>query len=264
MPRRRWAGRTNRSSSQIPGPTEPGRERREPQGHPGDSPSTSASETLATASGPNRWAANSSRSNVTWSAERLELGELADHGQHLVEVVTRCRPDAHVHGGDGSDVRRRWDRRAGGRTHAAGTGGGRRAARRRRGGRRVGPSATMRPASRTTDRAHSSRGRTGRSWVTTTVARSSDASTASSSRRRRGIEVRRRLVEHEHLRVHREHGGDRDPPALPEAEVVRRGVEVVPHAHRPRAPRRHAALERARPAGRRGPDRSRRRRGRSA
>ena len=45
------------------------------------------------------------------------------------------------------------------------------------------------------------------------------------------VEVRARLVEHEQARVHRQHGGDRDPPPLAEAELVRRAVGVLAHAH---------------------------------
>ena len=52
------------------------------------------------------------------------------------------------------------------------------------------------------------------------------------------VEVRGRLVEHEQLRLHREHRRDRDPPALPEAEVVRRAVDVRRPCRRRRAPRR--------------------------
>ena len=44
------------------------------------------------------------------------------------------------------------------------------------------------------------------------------------------VEVRRRLVEHEDVGPHRQHGGQGDPPALAEAEVVRRAVGGVGHA----------------------------------
>ena len=46
---------------------------------------------------------------------------------------------------------------------------------------------------------------------------------------RRRVEVRRRLVEHEDLGSHREHGRDGDPPALAEGQVVRRPVGEVAH-----------------------------------
>ena len=58
---------------------------------------------------------------------------------------------------------------------------------------------------------------------------------------RGGVEVGRRLVEHQDLRLHRQHGGDRDPAALAEGQVVRRPVGEVGHAdpvervHRPGA-----------------------------
>ena len=46
------------------------------------------------------------------------------------------------------------------------------------------------------------------------------------------VEVRRRLVQHEDLRAHGQHGRDRDPAALAEGEVVRRAVGEVGDAHR--------------------------------
>ena len=77
------------------------------------------------------------------------------------------------------------------------------------------------------------------------------------------VEVRRRLVEHEQLGLHREHRGHRHPPALPEAEVVRRAVDVLGHVDA--GERRAAPGRRARhPAARRWPDRRRRRRAPSA
>ena len=47
---------------------------------------------------------------------------------------------------------------------------------------------------------------------------------------RGGVEVGRRLVEHEDLGLHRQHGGDRDPAALAVGQVVRRAVDEVGHA----------------------------------
>ena len=46
------------------------------------------------------------------------------------------------------------------------------------------------------------------------------------------VEVGRRLVEHQDLRLHGEHRGDGDPAALAEGEVVRRAVGVLRHPDR--------------------------------
>ena len=78
---------------------------------------------------------------------------------------------------------------------------------------------------------------------------------------RGGVEVGRRLVEHQDLRLHRQHGGDRDPAALAEDEVVRRPVGEVRHpdpvegvaAPAARAPRRAARGWPARTRRRRAP-----------
>ncbi len=47
------------------------------------------------------------------------------------------------------------------------------------------------------------------------------------------VEVRRRLVEREQLRAHREHRGDRHAATLAHRELVRSAVGGVLHAHRP-------------------------------
>ena len=46
------------------------------------------------------------------------------------------------------------------------------------------------------------------------------------------VQVGRRLVQHQDLRPHGQHGGDRDPAALAERQVVRRPVAVRGHADR--------------------------------
>ena len=61
---------------------------------------------------------------------------------------------------------------------------------------------------------------------------------------RRRVEVGRRLVEHQDLRLHRQHGGDRDPAPLAEGEVVRRPVDELGHADH--APARSSPGRRAR------------------
>ena len=53
-----------------------------------------------------------------------------------------------------------------------------------------------------------------------------------SSRRDGRVEVGRRLVEDEDLGAHGEHGGDGDPAALAEGEVVRGPVGEVAHPDR--------------------------------
>ena len=63
-----------------------------------------------------------------------------------------------------------------------------------------GPSATIRPPESITARSHSSAAN-GRSWVTTSIVRSSRAEHLQQLAARARVEVRRRLVEHEHPRV---------------------------------------------------------------
>ncbi len=46
------------------------------------------------------------------------------------------------------------------------------------------------------------------------------------------VEARRRLVEHEQRRAHRQHRRDRHAPPLPHRELVGRALGDVPHAHR--------------------------------
>ena len=58
------------------------------------------------------------------------------------------------------------------------------------------------------------------------------------------VEVRARLVEHEHARLHRQHGRDRHAALLAQAELMRRAVGVLAHPDRFQAPPRRG---RARP-----------------
>ena len=121
-------------------------------------------------------------------------------------------------------------RAARGRSPPAARGRARRAAPRRRGSRAHGPSATIRPPDRITARSHS-RAANGRSWVTTSIVRSIGVEHLEQLAPRARVEVRRRLVEHEQPRVHREHGRDRHAPPLAERELVRRAVRHVLHPH---------------------------------
>ena len=77
---------------------------------------------------------------------------------------------------------------------------------------------------------------------------SSDRRMSASSRRARRVEVGRRLVEHQDLRVHGEDGRDRHPASLAEAEVMRRAIGEGFHADG--VERAHARRRRARPPGR--------------
>ena len=135
-------------------------------------------------------------------------------------------------GGTYSAMPPRYARAAGSvadRSRTAAPGGGPPSRRGRPSTSRVGPSATMRPPSRMTARPHSCRAY-GRSWVTRIVVTSRPSTISASSRRATRVEVRRRLVEHEDVGPHRQHRGQRDPPALAEAEVVRRAIGGVGHA----------------------------------
>ena len=91
-----------------------------------------------------------------------------------------------------------------------------------------------------TDRGHSSQrvGQVVGDHQRRDVERAHDVGELAAGRR---VEVRRRLVEHQDLGLHRQHGRDRDPAALPEAEVVGRPVGEVAPCRRRRAPRRPAA-----------------------
>ena len=112
-----------------------------------------------------------------------------------------------------------------------------------------GASATMRPPESSTARSHSWAAN-GRSWVTTSIVRSTRVEDLQQLAARPRVEVRGRLVEHQQPRAHREHGRDRDAPALAERELVRRAVDHVRHPHRrQRRARRGRAPRRARGRG---------------
>ena len=105
----------------------------------------------------------------------------------------------------------------------AARGRARRGARRRRGSRRRRRRRRCGPADRITARSHSSAAN-GRSWVATSIVRSIALQDLEQLAAAARVEVGRRLVEHEQVGPHREHGGDRHPPPLAHRELVRRAV----------------------------------------
>ena len=118
-----------------------------------------------------------------------------------------------------------------GRSRTAARGRARRAAsssRRMSRQRPVGDDAARRTGA---PRARTAAAANGRSCVTSSIVRSSRVERLQQLAARARVQARRRLVEHEQPRVHRQHGRDRHAAALAERELVRRAVGDVLHPH---------------------------------
>ena len=105
----------------------------------------------------------------------------------------------------------------------------------------------MTPPDRITERGHSSAAY-GRSWVTISTVTSRPTQDLGEFAAAGRVEVGRRLVEHQDLRVHRQHRRHRDPAALPEATggaAAGRRASAMPTAvERARRPARSSSAPR--------------------